>query len=383
MVALDSVARRGSGHTPSQKHSEYWDGDVKWVSLADSSALDKGYIQDTVKKVSTQGIAKSSAVIHPKGAVIVSRDAGVGKSTILGDNMAVSQHFIAWVCDEEKLCPEYLYQWLQSHQKIFERMAVGSTIKTIGLGYFKRLKIPLPGLQTQTDISRTLFCWDAAIDKIEQLISAKEEKCESELLRAIVAAGGRTAKFGDFLNESREPSREQDPAKRITVRLHLKGVEARNVRGTEGDGATIYYRRRAGQLIYGKQNVFRGAIGLIPKELDGYSSSQDLPAFDINGDVESQWLLLWMSRNGFYKTLEALAAGSGSKRLSPHEFFKVPIQVPDARTQKAISRYFIGARREISLLEEQAASLRVQKRGLMKRLFTGSWRFKASEAGAT
>ena len=37
---LDKVAKRGSGHTPNKKHPEYWNGDIKWISLADSNALD-------------------------------------------------------------------------------------------------------------------------------------------------------------------------------------------------------------------------------------------------------------------------------------------------------------------------------------------------------
>ena len=43
---LDRVAKRGSGHTPDKKHPEYWNGDIKWISLADSPALDRVFIED-------------------------------------------------------------------------------------------------------------------------------------------------------------------------------------------------------------------------------------------------------------------------------------------------------------------------------------------------
>jgi hypothetical protein len=33
VVLLDSVARRGSGHTPDKAHPEYWGGTIKWISL--------------------------------------------------------------------------------------------------------------------------------------------------------------------------------------------------------------------------------------------------------------------------------------------------------------------------------------------------------------
>ena len=73
---LDDVTDRGSGHTPSQSSPEYWNGKIKWVSLADSSKLDNLFIYSTDKTISELGIKNSSAVKHPAGTVILSRDAG-------------------------------------------------------------------------------------------------------------------------------------------------------------------------------------------------------------------------------------------------------------------------------------------------------------------
>lgn len=140
---LDGVAVRGSGHTPSKSVRSYWDGGVKWVSLADSHRLDQIYIDDTDKQISDLGIANSSAVRHPTGTVILSRDAGIGKSAVLATEMAVSQHFIAWRCGE-RLNNLFLYFNLQRLKPTFEAIAMGSTIKTIGLPFFKRLQVAIP-----------------------------------------------------------------------------------------------------------------------------------------------------------------------------------------------------------------------------------------------
>jgi type I restriction enzyme, S subunit len=133
---LDNVTRRGSGHTPSKENPAYWNGGVKWVSLADSGRLDKLYIGDTDKEISRLGIDNSSAVLHPAGTVILTRDAGVGKSAILASPMAVSQHLMAWQCGP-RIYNIYFYYWLQHQKSNFEAIAMGSTIKTIGLSYFK------------------------------------------------------------------------------------------------------------------------------------------------------------------------------------------------------------------------------------------------------
>ncbi len=166
-VLLDKVARRGSGHTPDKQTKEYWNGGIKWVSLADSSKLDKLHISETENEISSDGIKNSSAVLHPKGTVVLSRDAGIGKSAVTTDAMAVSQHFMAWICGE-KLNNYFLYYLLQMWKPRFENIAMGSTIKTIGLQYFKTLEIPLPEISEQIKIAESFLSLDDSIFKAER-----------------------------------------------------------------------------------------------------------------------------------------------------------------------------------------------------------------------
>lgn len=169
---IEEVARRGSGHTPNKKEPSYYNGGIRWVSLADSRKLDNGYISTTEIEISKEGLKHSSAVLHPSGTVIVSRDAGVGKSAILYSAMAVSQHFIAWICDENMLLNWFLYYNLQVLKPNFERAAVGSTIKTIGLRYFKEMRIVIPSLPEQQKVADCL-------SSLDDLITAQARELES------------------------------------------------------------------------------------------------------------------------------------------------------------------------------------------------------------
>ena len=189
-------------------------------------------------------------------------------------------------------------------------------------------------------------------------------------------------KLGYILNYSSIPDTEFNPQKRLTVRLHLKGVTVRPFRGSESKDATKYFTRKSGQLIYGKQNIFRGSIGIVPDELDGFSSSQDIPAFDISNSVHTKWLFWYLSQPSYYKYLENFAAGSGSKRLHPKEFFKMPIPVPPIIEQERISALLDTASGEIKTLKALAEKYREQKRGLMQKLLSGEWQIPNSKKGA-
>lgn len=180
---LDKLAVRGSGHTPSKSHPDYWNGGIKWISLADSHRLDQLYISDTEYEISAQGVQNSSAVVHPAGIVVLSRDAGIGKSAITTEPMAVSQHFMCWRC-EGTLDNYFLYYWLQHNKRLFENIAMGSTILTIGLAYFKRLKVNCP------------------ISKDEQInISSKLKSIDDTLVRYSLEAGKLRSKKSGLMND--------------------------------------------------------------------------------------------------------------------------------------------------------------------------------------
>jgi len=159
---IDSVATRVSGHTPSKANHGYWNGGIPWVSLTDTSKLDNRYISNTAKEISKEGIRNSSAVLHPPGLVILSRDARVGCSAITTKSMAVSQHFVGWICSGN-LLNKYLYYLLQKWKPRFEVIAMGSTIPTIGIPFFRDLEIPVPSMHLQERIAKTLESVDSDI----------------------------------------------------------------------------------------------------------------------------------------------------------------------------------------------------------------------------
>lgn len=145
----------------------------------------------------------------------------------------------------------------------------------------------------------------------------------------------KKVKLGSLLTESKIVAENPNPNNRIRVKLNVLGVEKRpNTKDKKG--ATRYYIRKTGQFIYGKQNLHKGAFGIVPEELDGYESSSDIPAFDIDDSCYLEWIFYFFRKNNFYLKLEDLAKGVGSKRIHPKQIFDLEIYLPSKEEQKNI-----------------------------------------------
>lgn len=163
----------------------------------------------------------------------------------------------------------------------------------------------------------------------------------------------KKVKIGEFLTESKVLAEESDAAHRITVRLNCKGVEKRGLKA-EKEGATKYYTRYAGQFIYGKQNIHKGAFGIIPPELDGFTSSADLPAFDIDeSKCVPEWIPLCLKVDERYKTLQKEVKGIGSQRLAVNVFLNVEIPLPDVSVQRKVLAKVGKKITSIALLDDE------------------------------
>lgn len=146
-------------------------------------------------------------------------------------------------------------------------------------------------------------------------------------------------KLGSILTESKVISENPDTNKRIKVRLKVLGVEKRGVEN-EVEGATKQFIRRAGQFIFGKQNFHKGAFGIIPDELDGFESSSDLPAFDIDKSCLPDFLFYFFKQGNYYLELSKIAYGVATQRINMKEFYELEIPLPDIETQIQIINQF-------------------------------------------
>ena len=145
---LVDVASLESGHTPSRNRTEWWGGDVSWITLGDIRKHDGKMIYETEENTNELGLANSSARLLPERTVCFARTASVGFATIMGKEMATSQDFVNFVCGPEIL-PEYLLYSLLASREWLLSIANGSTHKTIYYPVVKSLFVAIPPLNIQ------------------------------------------------------------------------------------------------------------------------------------------------------------------------------------------------------------------------------------------
>lgn len=387
---LDAVTHRKSGHTPDKDVPHYWNGGIKWVSLADSSRLDKGLIYETDKEISEEGIKKSSAVLLPEGTVVLSRDAGVGKSAILATPMAVSQHFIAWDCSAStKIHNWYLYHWLQDNKTEFERIAVGSTIKTIGLPYFKKIRIEVPPIAEQRRISDVLATWNSAISTSESLLANSRKQKQALMSHFLRKHGKWKLERLDKISTriQRESNGESNPVLMISATSGFVSQSDMYSRFMAGKSLENYVLLRQGEFAYNKGNSKSYEFGCI------YS----LESFE-QGLVPHVYVCFSMHERtclrSFYKYLfesdylhDQLGAlvntgvrNNGLLNIRPADFLGTKVPVPPMKEQKRIAEAMDLASNVIRRLEQTIERLKAEKAALMQQLLTGKRRVKVVNA---
>jgi restriction endonuclease S subunit len=149
---LTGMARLATGHTPSRRIPEYWNGDIPWISLTDIRELDGLIAGDTSQSVTQAGIDNSSAVKLPRGTVCFSRTASVGFVTVMGREMCTSQDFVNWVCGPE-LNRFFLMGALIQAREYLRSLASGSTHRTIYFPTVEQFCTLVPPLHLQNEFA--------------------------------------------------------------------------------------------------------------------------------------------------------------------------------------------------------------------------------------
>ena len=347
---------------------------IKFISVMD--ILNNPVITYDCIRASVQATdAEISSFSVENGDILFQRSSetleDVGRANVyIDDRVAVFGGFVIRGKKKANYNPLFFRYLLSSPyaRKRIISMGAGAQHFNIGQEGLSKVSLNFPSIEEQTKIASLLHLLDERIATQSKLI----EKLES-LIKGIVDCTilrkEKNAIVGDVCSISEQIRAEANIDDIITVRLHGNGVCKSSAENLQL-GATQYYRRRAGQLIYGKQNFHNGAIGIVPISLDNGITSKDIPSFDIDEmKCNSVYLLAQLQSPQYYKPAEALTTGTGSKRLKEETFLKMPIVLPNKREQDNIAVLIHRASMNLDHAKRLLELLSIQKQYLLRQMF--------------
>ena len=172
-----------SGGTPNSEIPEYWNGNIYWATLKDLPASDFiTIIENTERKITELGLAKSSAKILPINSILVSSRATIGRIAINKVPLATNQGLKNIVIkDFNKVSPEYVAYIITEKVEEMNELSSGSTFKEISKTNFSEIEIPLPPIDIQEKIVTEIKSHQKDILEMQQSIRIKENLIKTKI----------------------------------------------------------------------------------------------------------------------------------------------------------------------------------------------------------
>jgi len=180
MVKLEEVGEIISGSTPKTNNASYWGGSINWITPAEIIKGYNGYITKTERTLTEEGFKSSNLTLLPKGAVLLTSRAPIGKVALVGSPICTNQGFKSIICNNKLIYNEYLYHYLVTQYEQLNYLGRGATFKEISKKIIQNIKIPLPPLEIQEKIV-------SALDKAQELITLRKEQIKllDDLIQSI------------------------------------------------------------------------------------------------------------------------------------------------------------------------------------------------------
>lgn len=285
--------------------------------------------------------------------------------------------------DKTKSSPKFIAMWLSSFwaEQMIKKIATRAVSQAnVNPTEFKKYcLIPIIPLPEQNAIVDLLSTWDEAVEKVKKLIIAKRKLKLSEL-HSLIFRNKANSTIGTFANPVvRKANKPTSAYKALGIRSHFKGTFHRLIEEPDTVSMEFLYKVKENDLIVNITFAWEGAIALVKKEDEVCYVSHRFPTYEIKNTVAEPCFIrqLIMSNRMKYALSNISPGGAGRNRvLNKTDFLRVPIWLPDLKTQKDIGEYLGTIDKEIYLLEQILEKYKKQKRGLTQKMLTGQWRIK-------
>lgn len=189
-----------AGATPESSKSDYWDGDIVWITPADFKTKDV-YVERGSRYITKLGFDSCSTSIIPKGNIIFSKRAPIGSVVINSKNLCTNQGCLSCINKDINVNNKYYYYVLSIYTDVFELFGSGTTFKEISGNVFSNIILPYPCVEVQNRIVNFLDekCseLDTLTSDIQKQIDTLEQYKKSVITEAVTKGLNPDAEMKD------------------------------------------------------------------------------------------------------------------------------------------------------------------------------------------
>ncbi|WP_009909937.1 restriction endonuclease subunit S [Burkholderia thailandensis] len=380
---LGDIADVQQGYTFKPGYQGQSSGEWIYVKVADiGSPASSKYLRKSQNYVSSEVLREMRATPFPAGSIVFPRVGAALRNNnkrILAENSLTDDNVIVVTVRDTQICdPEYLYYWFDFHD--LQDFCNAGTVPVINGRNLKIQEVMLPSIAIQRVTASALSTWDAALEKIQRLIDAKERRHRGLLIRLL---GKRL--WSDCRHERADAlfasvSERNQPELPVLAVTQDQGVVPRTMLDRRitmelSDPANFKVVRKDDFVI--SLRSFQG--GLEHSEYDGLVS----PAYTVlrgQPALYPPFYRHYLKSPDFLKRLAVAVVGiRDGKQIAFTDFASIKLPLPAFDLQTKIAAVLDESEDEIALMKQQAGKLRTQKRGLMQKLLTGKWRVPVPE----
>lgn len=381
---LKDIATISSGSTPKRSCTEYWNGNIPWVTTGE---LSSSFIDSTAERITTKAVKETHLHIYPEGTLLMAMyGQGKTRGTIakLKIRSTINQACAAITINQGN--ETFFFYQLQMAYDDIRKLSNTGNQENLNADIIKGYCVLYAPESEQRKIADILSTQDKVIRLKEKRLAEKQRQ-KKYLIQQLLTGKKRLPNFhqqwerkklADVLTERRETNVKQNL--RICSVAVRKGVVdqiehlGRSYAAADTSnyavahyGDLIYTKSPTGDFPYGiiKQSFLPEEVAVSPLYGIFVPNSFKL-GFFLHTYFES-------SVNAYNYLLPIIQKGAKNTiNIKNETFLSNSLYLPtDPLEQKAIANIFLTINREIDLLHQDIEQEKQKKKSLMQLLLTG------------
>ena len=382
---LGELAEIVGGGTPSTSVDSYWDGDIDWYAPAEIG--EQIYLKSSQRKITEEGLNKSSAKILPVGTVLFTSRAGIGKTAILLKEGCTNQGFQSIVPNKDKLDSYFIFTRSEELKRYGETVGAGSTFVEVSGKQMVSMELMMPTTMDEQQKIGEYF------SNLDHLITLHQRKCEETktlkkyMLQKMFPQNGHSVpeirfsgftedweqrKFGEIVQKYEDPvETPTEGYMRLGIRSHAKGTFHSYVeKGKELETAKMF-RVAANNFIVNITFGWEHAVAITDESDAGKLVSHRFPQYSFKEGMNPRFFKYLILDECFRHHLELSSPGGAGRNrvLKLNEMLEYKMKFPQMEEQEEIAIYFEQLDKLITLHQHKCEELQNIKKFMLKNMF--------------